>query len=113
MRHSLIVSANAKMIAFLRERYLGDDWEITDDPDRAIEVLAKEPFDRLFLDHWLDKEPRNGRDVSLWLGAHKDVNPTLRVIAMTSDRKKGQQMVAECGRDAHYIPADLIMALGA
>jgi CheY-like chemotaxis protein len=113
MKHSLIVSANAKTIAFLRERYLGDEWFVTDTPSEAIAALAKEPFDRVFLDHWLEQEPANGRDVSLWLGAHPEHNPRVQVIAMTQDAKKGNQMVAECGRVAYWIPIEQIMALGA
>jgi hypothetical protein len=113
MKHSLIVSANTKAITFLRERYLGDEWYVTDDPDVAIQALTKEPFDRIFLDHWLDKEPKNGRDVSLFLGANPDCNPAVQVIAMTVDGKKGPQMVHECKRVAYHIPVGVIMALGA
>lgn len=112
MTRNLVVSKNAAMISFLRERYLGQDWAVTDDPDRAIEVLTKEPVDRLFLDHWLEREPKNGRDVSLWLGQHPDVNARVQVIATTGDSRKGRQMVAECGRVAYHIPSETIMVLG-
>jgi len=113
MPHNLIVSRNRSMIAFLRERYLGTEWEITDEPSRAIEVLSKEPFDRIFCDYWLDREPANGRDLSLWLGAHPDINPAVQFIATTDNAKKGQQMIAECGRVAYHIPGHVIEALGA
>jgi hypothetical protein len=112
MRHNLIVSRNAKMIAFLRERYLGETWEVTDDPAIAIQALEREPFDRLFLDYWLDQEPANGRDVSLWLGQHPDLNARLEVFVTTDTPTKAQQMQAECGRVAHAIPFAVIEQLG-
>jgi hypothetical protein len=113
VRHNLVVSGDREGIAFLRERYLGESWEITDDPDLAIQALEREPFDRLFLDHWLGREPKNGRDVSLYLGNHPECNPRIQVICTTVDRKKGQQIAQECGRLAHHVPMDLIKALGA
>jgi len=109
---ALIVTAQAAKVTFLRERYLGTEWEVTDEPARAIELLSKEPFDRLFLDHWLHKEPANGRDVTIWLGQHPESNPQLTIIAMTDSVDKANDMIRESGRQTWHVPFDLIQALG-
>ena len=119
MRHNLVVTCRQASADFLRQRWLGEEWYVTDDPVKAIDALQREPFDRLFLDHYLNREPKNGRDVSIWLGQHTEVNPRIEVFAMAefepnlpNHQQKAAEMAAESRRTTHQIPFSVIRALG-
>jgi CheY-like chemotaxis protein len=97
----LIVEDKQRRVDWFRKKYgpegEGHEIHVTDDPDRAIELLQHlHPFDRLYLDHDLNREPKVGRDVSTWLIAHPENNPDLEIITHTVNIVSGPKIEREC-----------------
>ena len=69
------------------------DW--TDDPEVAIAHLQARSYGTLHLDHDLGR-PGSGRDVTLWLIAHPEVQPALRIVTHTHNPVSGPKIEREC-----------------
>lgn len=114
----LVVEDSEVRRAWFRERYKdANELVFTDDPDEAIELLKREKeWDILFLDHDLGKEPKAGRNVSLWLCAQprehqKDLYVLVHSVNVVSGPKIEREVMA-AGRPCRWLPFT-ILATGA
>ena len=77
------------------DHYGKDQIDWTDDPDVAITMLQATVYETLHLDHDLGR-PGSGRDVTLWLIAHPEVQPALRIVTHTHNPVSGPKIEREC-----------------
>mgnify|MGYP001593593680 CR=1 FL=1 len=106
----LVVEDSEERKVWFREQYKdADELVFTDDPDEAIRLLSREKeWDVLFLDHDLGREPKSGRNVTLWLceqpRAHqKDVYTLVHSVNVVSGPKIEREMLA-AGRPCRWLP---------
>lgn len=103
----LLVEDRALRVAWFKDRFGAENLVHTLDVDEAIELLSLGQFEFLFLDHDLGTEPKAGRDVALWLIAHPEVLPNLKIITHTHNSVSGQKIereLQEAGRPARWKP---------
>jgi CheY-like chemotaxis protein len=98
-------------------RFADDQLDIAVEPSAAIELLAANPYDAIFLDHDLlpehyrapepTDEERTGYAVAAWLAARPDVQPATTIIVHTRNASGALKMVRamrDAGRRAEYVP---------
>ena len=107
----LVVEDDPKRIEWFRAQYkTAHELVFTSDPDEAIRLLQREEddWDVLFLDHDLGKEPKAGRDVTLWLCAQprkvqSDLYTLVHSVNVVSGPKIEREMAA-AGRPCRWLP---------
>lgn len=106
----LVVEDDPKRIEWFKEQYKdADELVFTDDPDEAIRLLSREKeWDVLSLDHDLKKEPKSGRNVTLWLCAQprehqKDLYVLVHSVNVVSGPKIEREVTA-AGRPCRWLP---------
>ena len=102
------------------KRFRGDTLDVAAEPERAIELLASNNYDAIFLDHDLLPEhyyaeefddERSGYAVARWLAAHTDCQTASTVIVHTRNADGAMRMVEmlrAAGRSAEYVPFPLL-----
>ena len=98
-------------------RFANDLLDVAEEPARAIELLAANHYDAVFLDHDLlphhyrhQGEPddeRTGYAVAAWLAANPGAQGAATVIAHTRNADGAMRMVEllrRAGRRAEYVP---------
>ena len=98
-------------------RFAKDRLDVAEEPARAIELLAANHYDAVFLDHDLlphhyrhQGEPddeRTGYAVAAWLAANPGAQGAATVIAHTRNADGAMRMVEllrRSGRRAEYVP---------
>jgi CheY-like chemotaxis protein len=102
-------------------RFAGDSLDIAVDPAEAIELLASNHYDAIFLDHDLlphhyrhQGEPddeNTGYAVAAWLAARPEAHPAATVVVHTRNDRGAMRMVElmrRAGRSAEYVPFPLL-----
>jgi CheY-like chemotaxis protein len=95
MSRVLLVEDTPLRVDWFLEQYGPKNLDWTDDPAEAIKKLQTTAYDRLHLDHDLGR-PESGRDVTLWLVQHPDVQPGLRIVTHTHNQVSGAKIEREC-----------------
>ena len=105
------------------KRFRGDGLDVAVDPARAVELLASNSYDAIFLDHDLLPEhyyaeefddERSGYAVARWLASHPDRQTASTVIVHTRNADGAMRMVEllrAAGRTAEYVPFPLLSQL--
>jgi len=101
-------------------RFAGDYLDIAAEAPRAIELLAENHYDAVFLDHDLLPEhyqssalddERTGYAVASWLAAHPAAQAGATVIVHTRNADGAMRMIEEmrrAGRQSEYVPFPLL-----
>ena len=100
----LLVEDEYPRIMWFRTQYKQID--VTNDVDEAIRLLSLYHYDRLFLDHDLNTEPRVGRDVATWLAANPHVLPDLSIVVHSVNVVSAPKIIRELvasGREAVWL----------
>jgi CheY-like chemotaxis protein len=106
----LVVEDSEDRIAWFKQQYRdANELIFTDDPDEAIRLLSREKeWDVLFLDQDLGKEPKSGRNVTLWLCAQpREVQQDLYVLVHSVNVVSGPKIEREmqaAGRPCRWLP---------
>lgn len=104
----LVVEDQQVRIASFRYQFIGCDVTFTAQPKEAIELLAKNDWDCLLLDHDLEgpwicpSGPGTGYEIAKWLEEHSDRQP--KVIITHSCNLVGVQNICRALPKAVYIP---------
>ncbi len=97
-------------------RFKGDYIDIAHDVDQAEELLARNAYDAIFLDHDLHPEhynsdasddERTGYAVACWLASHPELQRAATILVHTRNADGAMRMVEELrrsGRTAEYVP---------
>ena len=105
------------------KRFRGDTLDVAVEPERAVELLASNNYDAIFLDHDLLPEhyyaedfddERSGYAVARWLASHTDHQTASTVIVHTRNADGAMRMVEmlrAAGRNAEYVPFPLLSQL--
>jgi CheY-like chemotaxis protein len=105
---------------WFQKRFAKDRLDIAETPEEAKELLSKNTYDAIFLDHDLlpehykSNEPddeNTGFAVAAWLAANPDVNPAARILVHTRNADAAIRMIEkmrEAGRQAEYAPYTLL-----
>ena len=113
----LLLDDDERRHDWFAERFDGDQLDIAVEPATAIELLAANAYDAIFLDHDLlpehyrttnsRDEERTGYAVAAWLAARPEVQPSTTIIVHTRNANGALKMVSkmrEAGRRAEYVP---------
>ena len=113
----LLLDDDERRHEWFARRFAGDQLDIAVEPSAAIELLAANPYDAIFLDHDLlpehyrtpepTDEERTGYAVAAWLAARPDVQPASTIIVHTRNANGALKMVRKmraAGRRAEYVP---------
>ena len=113
----LLLDDDERRHDWFAERFDGDQLDIAVEPAEAIELLAANAYDAIFLDHDLlpehyrttnsRDEERTGYAVAAWLAARPEVQPSTTIIVHTRNANGALKMVSkmrEAGRRAEYVP---------
>ena len=92
-RRVLVVEDEAIRLDWFRARF--PEMDTTDDPAVAIDLLQRHQYDSLFLDQDLGRGDAVGRDVSTWLGAHRGVNPEMRIFVHSMNTVSAENIERE------------------
>jgi hypothetical protein len=105
---------------FIKE-FDGNKVDVAETVEEAIELLSKNIYDTLFLDHDLLPEhyessahddERTGYALALWLAAYPDIQPSSNITVHTRNAEGGLRMVNILrlgGREVEYVPYPLLM----
>lgn len=97
-------------------RFKSDHLDTAVEPQSAMELLSRNYYDAIFLDHDLLPEhygadehddASTGYAVAAWLAARPDVQPSATIIVHTRNADGAMRMVEElraAGRQAEYVP---------
>ena len=98
------------------ERFKGDFVAITDNVEKARQLLSASSYDAIFLDHDLLPEhynspatddDRTGYAIAAWLAANPKLQPAATILVHTRNADGAMRMVEElrgAGRTAAYVP---------
>lgn len=102
------------------KQFKGDRLDVAVTPGEAIEMLAQNSYDAVFLDHdllpehygssTLDDE-RTGYAVALWLASHPESQTASTIMVHTRNGDGAMRMVEElrrAGRQAEYVPFHML-----
>jgi hypothetical protein len=104
---------------WFEKRFKGDHLDIAETVAEARELLSRNTYDAIFLDHdllphhydgELDDE-NTGYAIACWLNENKDSNRSATVIVHTRNADGAVRMVEklrECGRLVEYVPFPLL-----
>src|SRR5919199_1222680 len=102
------------------KRFEGDHLDIAETVEGALELLSKNLYDAIFLDHDLlpehyhaesNDDERTGYAVALWLAARPDRQRASTIMVHTRNADGAMRMVEElrrAGRNAEYVPFPLL-----
>ena len=102
------------------KRFAGDQLDIAVDVERAMELLAANFYDAIFLDHDLLPEhyhssthddETTGYAVATWLAARPDLQQASTIMVHTRNAEGAMRMVEKlrlAGRRAEYVPFPLL-----
>ena len=112
----LIVEDDAARCDWFRRRLAGCDLDVTCDVGRACEMLARNEYDLILLDHDLREEhyfsdepddERTGYAVASWLAANAGKHSVANIIVHTRNADGAWRMVSlmrDAGLTAEHIP---------
>lgn len=102
------------------KRFSGDHLDAADDVIDAKELLSKNVYDAIFLDHDLKPEhyhattnddERTGYAIASWLAARPEIQRASTILVHTRNADGAMRMVEElrrAGRQAEYVPFQLL-----
>ena len=102
------------------KRFEGDQLDVAEDVSSAQELLQKNVYDAIFLDHDLLPEhygsetfddERTGYAIASWLAAQPDLQRASTILVHTRNADGAIRMVEElrrAGRQAEYVPFPLL-----
>jgi hypothetical protein len=102
------------------KRFDGDTLDIADDVGRARELLSRNFYDAIFLDHDLLPEhyhskttddERTGYAIACWLASEPKLQPACTIMVHTRNADGAMRMVEElrrAGRQAEYVPFPML-----
>ncbi len=102
------------------KRFAGDYLDIAEDVEGARELLEKNSYDAIFLDHDLLPEhygsettddERTGYAIALWLASKPDLHRATTLIVHTRNADGAIRMIEELrrsNRNAEYVPFPLL-----
>jgi CheY-like chemotaxis protein len=102
------------------QRFKGDELDVAVEPQRAVELLAENSYDAIFLDHDLLPEhyyaedfddERTGYAVARWLASHPERQTQSTIIVHTRNADGAMRMIEMLrgvGRHAEYVPFPLL-----
>ena len=102
------------------KQFKGDQLDVAVEPSEAIELLAGNSYDAIFLDHDLLPEhygsqthddERTGYAVALWLASHPQHQAASNIMVHTRNGDGAMRMVEElrrAGRQASYVPFHML-----
>jgi hypothetical protein len=102
------------------KRFEGDQLDVAEDVSSAQELLKKNVYDAIFLDHDLLPEhygsetfddERTGYAIASWLAAQPDLQRASTILVHTRNADGAIRMVEElrrAGRQAEYVPFPLL-----
>jgi DNA-binding LacI/PurR family transcriptional regulator len=97
-------------------RFKGDFVDVADNVQEALELLAANSYDAIFLDHDLHPEhynavshddERTGFAIATWLAANPELQRASTIVVHTRNADGAMRMVEElrrAGRTADYVP---------
>ncbi len=101
-------------------RFAGDQLDIADEVEAARELLSKNLYDAIFLDHDLLPEhyrsetaddERTGYAIAVWLASRPEIQRASTIMVHTRNADGAIRMVEEmrrAGRQAEYVPFPLL-----
>ena len=104
---------------WFRKRFEGDEIDVAETVQEAVEYLSANTYDAIFLDHdllphhydgELDDE-NTGYAIANWLNENKTCNRAATVIVHTRNADGAIRMVEklrECGRSVEYVPFPML-----
>ncbi len=102
------------------KRFAGDHLDIAEDVVTAREMLEKNSYDAIFLDHDLLPEhynsdttddERTGYAIAAWLSAQTELHRAATLVVHTRNADGAMRMIEELrrtGRNAEYVPFPLL-----
>jgi CheY-like chemotaxis protein len=112
----LIVEDDAVRCEWFRHRLAACEMDVTCDVGEAFELLARNEYDLILLDHDLREEhyfsdepddDRTGYAVAAWLAARPGSQPSAQIVVHSLNDAGARRMIAaltDAGYDAEYIP---------
>jgi hypothetical protein len=106
--------------AWFTKRFVGDYLDIAETVAGAIELLAANTYDAIFLDHDLLPEhynsettddERTGYAVASWLAARHELQRAATILVHTRNADGAMRMIEQmrrAGRQAEYVPFPLL-----
>ncbi len=106
--------------AWFAKRFRGDQLDVAEDVQSALEMLKANLYDAIFLDHDLlpehyhsesNDDERTGYAVALWLAARPEVQRASTIMVHTRNADGAMRMIEELrrsGRQAEYVPFPLL-----
>lgn len=111
----LILDDDERRHRWFRKRFAGDDVDLAVNVEEAKELLAKQSYDAIFLDHDLlphhyesndhDDFENTGYGIALWLSERRDLQRAATIIVHTRNADAAIPMVQklrEGGRSVEY-----------
>ncbi|MCA1592541.1 MAG: hypothetical protein LC754_07810 [Acidobacteria bacterium] len=118
--HVFLLDDDVLRHEWFTKRFRKDHLDVAVEPERAIELLAANQYDAVFLDHdllpehyhsdTLDDE-RTGYAVARWLAARPDRQSASHIIVHTRNADGALRMVEllrRAGRQAEHVPFHLL-----
>lgn len=106
---------------WFRKRFTQDEIDITDQIDEAKDLLSKNKYDAIFLDHDLipehyeaqDKhdDERTGMAIAMFLAEQKTLQRSAKMFVHTRNPDGALRMASllrEAGRDVEYVPFPML-----
>ncbi len=102
------------------KRFAGDQLDVADDVASAQELLSKNFYDAIFLDHDLlpehygsesEDDERTGYAIALWLASQPELQRAATILVHTRNADGAIRMVEElrrAGRQAEYVPFPML-----
>lgn len=118
----LIVEDSEARCSWFRQKFAGDELDVTCDVGQAFEWLAGREYEVILLDHDLKEEhyvsdvpddDRTGYAVAAWLATHPQSQRGATIIIHSLNYLGAERMLAslrEAGREAEHIPFPYIQA---
>ena len=105
---------------WFKKHFKGDDLDIADTVEAALELLSARFYDAIFLDHDLLPEhyhsdetddERTGYAVALWLASQSQLQRAATIMIHTRNADGAMRMIEElrrAGRQAEYVPFPML-----
>jgi CheY-like chemotaxis protein len=122
-RHSIsvfLLDDDKRRHKWFTERFKGDNLDIAEDVEGAIDLLSQNFYDAIFLDHDLlpehyktDKldDENTGYAVALWLCSRPDLQRASTIIVHTRNADGAMRMIEKMrltGRKVEYVPFPML-----
>ncbi len=115
-----LLDDDARRHDWFAKRFRGDRLDVASEPRRAVELLAANSYDAIFLDHDLLPEhyesdehddERTGYAVASWLAERPDRQTASHIIVHTRNADGALRMVEllrRAGRQAEHVPFQML-----